>query len=42
MFLQAVMSVDEEKVRLERDAEALAQLDMTPEVEARLSDVYER
>jgi len=40
--LAAVMEVDGEKTRLEAEAEALAERDMTPEVEARLSDVYER
>eukprot|EP00775_Hariotina_reticulata_P008963 gene8963-9138_t len=40
--LQAVMEVDQEKVRLEREAEELADQEMTPEVEARLADVYER
>jgi ATPase subunit of ABC transporter with duplicated ATPase domains len=36
------MEVDQEKVRLEKEAEALTEMEMTPEVEARLSDVYER
>lgn len=40
--LEAVTSVDEEKGRLEREAEALVELEMTEEVETRLSDVYER
>lgn len=40
--LEAVKEVDDEKTRLEAEAEALAERDMTPEVEARLSDVYER
>jgi ATP-binding cassette subfamily F protein 2 len=40
--LEAVMEVDGEKTRLEAEAEALAEKDMTPEVELRLSDVYER
>ena len=38
---QAVMSVDEERARLEREAEALVTMD-DPEVEQRLIDVYER
>jgi ATPase subunit of ABC transporter with duplicated ATPase domains len=36
------MEVDQEKVRLEKEAEALTEMEMTPEVESRLSDVYER
>ncbi|GFR51279.1 hypothetical protein Agub_g13637 [Astrephomene gubernaculifera] len=40
--LEAVMAVDEEKTRLEQEAEYLAQLEMTDEVEQRLSDVYDR
>jgi ATP-binding cassette subfamily F protein 2 len=40
--LEAVKEVDDEKTRLEAEAEMLAERDMTPEVEARLSDVYER
>eukprot|EP00882_Tetradesmus_deserticola_P023114 GHRQ01025149.1.p1 GENE.GHRQ01025149.1~~GHRQ01025149.1.p1 ORF type:complete len:310 (+),score=165.26 GHRQ01025149.1:197-1126(+) len=40
--LHAVMEVDQEKVRLEAEAEELAEAEMTPEVEARLADVYER
>ena len=39
--LAAVMSVDEERARLEREAEALVTMD-DPEVEQRLIDVYER
>ena len=39
--LQAVMSVDAERARLEREAEALVTLE-DPEVEQRLIDVYER
>ncbi|KAK9840983.1 hypothetical protein WJX81_003709 [Elliptochloris bilobata] len=39
--LEAVMSVDEERSRLEREAESLVTLD-DPEVEQRLIDVYER
>lgn len=35
------MSVDEERARLEREAEALVTMD-DPEVEQRLIDVYER
>lgn len=33
---QAVMEVDQEKVRLEAESEMLADQEMTPEVEARL------
>jgi hypothetical protein len=40
--LQAVMEVDQEKARLEKEGEMLADMEMTPEVESRLSDVYER
>ncbi|KAG2444584.1 hypothetical protein HXX76_001329 [Chlamydomonas incerta] len=40
--LEAVMAVDEEKTRLEVEAEALAAMEMTDEVEHRLNDVYER
>ncbi|GIL54155.1 hypothetical protein Vafri_9733 [Volvox africanus] len=40
--LEAVMSVDEEKTRMEQEVEALAQLEMTEDVEQRLSDLYER
>jgi ATP-binding cassette subfamily F protein 2 len=40
--LEAVKEVDDEKSRLEAEAEALTEREMTPEVEARLSDVYER
>jgi ATP-binding cassette, subfamily F, member 2 len=40
--LEAVMEVDGEKTRLEAEAEMLAEKEMTPEVELRLSDVYER
>eukprot|EP00879_Flechtneria_rotunda_P021324 GHRR01022474.1.p1 GENE.GHRR01022474.1~~GHRR01022474.1.p1 ORF type:complete len:342 (+),score=116.91 GHRR01022474.1:220-1245(+) len=40
--LEAVMEVDQEKLRLEAEAEELADQEMTPEVEARLADVYER
>lgn len=39
--LEAVMSVDAERERLEREAESLVSLD-DPEVEQRLIDVYER
>lgn len=39
--LQAVMSVDEEREKLEKEAEELAQHD-GPEVEQRLEDIYER
>jgi len=40
--LEAVLSVDEEKARLERETELLVNMDMTPEVETRLNDLYER
>ncbi|KAG2489307.1 hypothetical protein HYH03_012139 [Edaphochlamys debaryana] len=40
--LEAVMEVDEEKARMEAEAEYLAGLEMTDEVENRLSDLYER
>ncbi|EFJ42281.1 hypothetical protein VOLCADRAFT_67235 [Volvox carteri f. nagariensis] len=39
--LEAVMAVDEEKTRMEQEAEALAQMDMTEDVEQRLSDLLE-
>lgn len=39
--LEAVMSVDEERHRLETEAERLLTVD-TPEAEARLEDIYER
>jgi ATP-binding cassette subfamily F protein 2 len=39
--LQAVMSVDEERTKLEKEAEWLMDKD-GPEVEARLEDIYER
>mmetsp|Transcript_4055 Transcript_4055/g.8766 ORF Transcript_4055/g.8766 Transcript_4055/m.8766 type:complete len:605 (-) Transcript_4055:1170-2984(-) len=40
--LEAVASVDEEKIKLEREAEHLSSLEMTEEVEMRLTDLYER
>lgn len=40
--LEMVMSVDQERIRLEQEAESLSEQDMTPEIEQRLSDVYER
>lgn len=40
--LTAVASVDEEKSRLEKELEWLSEQEMTPEVETRLNDVYER
>ena len=40
--LEAVASVDEEKTRLEKELEWLSEQEMTPEVESRLNDVYER
>ena len=39
--LEAVMAVQEEKSRLEAEAEVLMQLE-GPEAEARLEDIYER
>lgn len=39
--LEAVMSVHEEKTRLEAEAEALMQQE-GPDAEARLEDIYER
>ncbi|GMH36634.1 hypothetical protein BSKO_04507 [Bryopsis sp. KO-2023] len=40
--LEMVMSVDEERIRLEKESERLADDDMTPEVEQRLTDIYEK
>lgn len=40
--LEAVMSVDKEKLRLEAEAEHLSNVEMTPEVELRLHDLYDR
>lgn len=40
--LEMVMSVDEERLRLEKEAEHLAELDMSPDIEARMQDVYDR
>lgn len=40
--LQEVMSADEERVRLEKEADYLSSLEMTPEVETRMHDVCER
>ena len=40
--LEAVMSVDEEKARLEAEAEALADVTDNPDAEMRLEDIYER
>lgn len=40
--LEMVKSVDKEKARLEAEGEALAEMEMTEEVEARLQDVYDR
>jgi ATP-binding cassette subfamily F protein 2 len=37
--LEAVMEVDSEKKRLEEEAEYLASLEMTDEIEHRLTDV---
>ena len=39
---EAVATVDEEKSRLEKELEWLSEQEMTPEVEGRLNDVYER
>lgn len=40
--LEIVKSVDEKKVRLERESEHLMEQDaLTPEMEARLEDIYE-
>lgn len=40
--LEEVMNVDEERVRLEAESEALAIQDSTPEIEQRLQDVIDR
>ncbi|CAD7701419.1 unnamed protein product [Ostreobium quekettii] len=40
--LEMVMSVDDERVRLEKEAEHLATLDMSPDIEQRMHDVYDR
>ena len=36
------MESDQEKIRMEKEAEALAEMDMTDEVEQRLTDLYAR
>ena len=40
--LEAVTSVDEEKARLEREAESLIDKTDDPDAELRLEDIYER
>eukprot|EP01024_Parvocaulis_polyphysoides_P035583 TRINITY_DN31553_c0_g2_i2.p1 TRINITY_DN31553_c0_g2~~TRINITY_DN31553_c0_g2_i2.p1 ORF type:complete len:619 (+),score=100.88 TRINITY_DN31553_c0_g2_i2:59-1915(+) len=40
--LEVVKSVDAEKIRLEKEADALAEAEMTDEVEQQLTDIYER
>lgn len=40
--LQAVASVDEEKARLEKEAEGLVDVTDNPDAELRLEDIYER
>eukprot|EP01023_Acetabularia_acetabulum_P041966 TRINITY_DN4114_c0_g2_i5.p1 TRINITY_DN4114_c0_g2~~TRINITY_DN4114_c0_g2_i5.p1 ORF type:complete len:647 (+),score=113.56 TRINITY_DN4114_c0_g2_i5:94-1941(+) len=40
--LEVVKSVDAEKVRLEREADKLAEQEMTEDVEQQLTDIYER
>ena len=40
--LEAVTSVDEEKARLEKEAEALMNVTDNPDAEIRLEDIYER
>lgn len=40
--LEQVLAVDEEKNRLEEEAELLVECEMTPDIEQRLNDVYER
>lgn len=40
--LEAVASVDEEKARLEREAEVLVNMTENPDAELRLEDIYER
>lgn len=40
--LEAVTSVDEEKARLEREAESLVDKTDDPDAELRLEDIYER
>jgi ATP-binding cassette, subfamily F, member 2 len=40
--LDCVKSVDEERLRLEQEAEQLTDAEMAPEVEQRLEDIYAR
>lgn len=40
--LEMVMSVDDERIRLEKEAELLSEQEMTGDVEQQLSDIYER
>lgn len=40
--LDCVKSVDEERQRLEAEADTLVEAEMTPEIEMRLEDVYAR
>jgi ATP-binding cassette, subfamily F, member 2 len=40
--LDCVKSVDDERVRLDKEAEVLLEKEMCPEVEQRLEDIYER
>lgn len=40
--LEAVATVDEEKARLEQEAESLVNLAEDPDAELRLEDIYER
>ena len=40
--LECVKAVDEERTRLDKEAEQLMEKEMAPEVEQRLEDIYER
>ena len=40
--LDCVKSVDEERIKLEKEADELVDGDMSPEVEQRLEDIYAR
>jgi ATP-binding cassette, subfamily F, member 2 len=40
--LECVKSVDEERLKLEKEADHLMEGEMTPEVEQRLEDIYAR
>lgn len=40
--LDCVKSVDDERIRLDKEAEALLEQEMCPEIEQRLEDIYER